>query len=687
MSQKENELVAIMFADIVDYTAIIQQSESKAKILLEAFQNILKNIVAKFSGEIVNSYGDGCLIKFYSAESALNAAKEIQYQFNSSDLIVPVRIGVHLGDVFSKDGNIYGNNVNIASRIESFAVSGSILFSEETYAQISNKESFEYKDLGKVKFKNDSKIRTLYALTGDKLVIPKRTDLKGKGKLNSKKRLKFLFTVSLSFILVAIYYSYFIKGDNNAYVEKSIAVLPLENLNVVEEGLDYYSGGLTVEIIDELTKVNSFEIISYTQSRYYKNSSKPAKEIAEELGVNYIVSGSIRMLPNENIKLSVELFNPFSNKRIWHEIFENNMEDAQKIQGEIAKQIAEKLNIQLSPEEESNLEKINTVDGEAFKFFLKAKSEMDKFTEHGFTKSREYLNKAIQLDSTYAHAYTLKAWNLLLSYDPQIVPSTSKFQNDLELVSDLIEQSIKLRPDFSDNYLVKSSYSLYARNKIKDAIDDVEYAINIKSWPKAPTNYCTCTMISALVSGHKFERAKEIAKIADKIDPANILRIWDKGIIEIAQGNLVKSEKYFREAYEEEPFEYFRAYLAMALYHLEKYDDLINLYSKEEYYDEKLTTLSLAYLSNAYFKLGNNQESESVLDVLNARFELGNTNIYNSIIYAGREQYRRSMEYFEEAYISNEYGIAVISSIDPIFKSLSKFPKYQEIRKNMQFEN
>ena len=685
LERKENELVAIMFADIANYTAIMQQSEAKAKELLDHFQSILNRLIPRFSGEIVNTYGDGCLIKFYSAESALKAAQAAQIEFTSASSQVPVRIGIHLGDVFQKDGNIYGNNVNIASRIESFSVPGSVLFSEEIYDQIANKESFEHKALGKFKIKNDNKTRTLYALTGRGLVVPRRTSLKGKGKLRTNTASLMLISVLVVIGLISLYFFSTQTASSNSNTDISLAVLPLKNLNSIEENLEYYSDGLTAEIIDELTKIKSFAITSFTQSVYYKNQTIPAKTIAKELDVNFIVSGSVRLLPGEIIKLSVELFNPKTNKRIWYKNFEDSVNNAPTFQTAIAREIADNLNITLSEDEEASLGRLNTVDGDAFRFFLKAKSEMDKFTEAGFSKADEFLDKAISIDSSYAQAYTLKAWNLVTRADPTILPSLSREKNGLEQVDGLLSKSLQLRPDYSDTYLVRSSYSLYVNNKIQDAIDDVEHAIRLKSWPRVPTNYCTCTMISAMISGHHFSRAREIIHIAEDVDPDNIFQSWDKGSIEMAQGNFKEAEAYFREAYTEMPHDYFRTYLAMALYHLSQYDDVISLYTDVEYTDPELSLLSLAYLSNTHYQIGNKAESDRLKDLIHARDEMGNTNLYTAIIYLGRGKYDVALQYFEKSYALNEYGIATLTSTDPVFKPLQSFQRYLQIRKEMQF--
>jgi class 3 adenylate cyclase/TolB-like protein/Tfp pilus assembly protein PilF len=688
LKSNENELVAIMFADIANYTAIMQQSETKAKTYLDAFQFHLKRIVPKYDGQIVNTYGDGCLVKFYSAEASLKAARQIQIEFLAKDLDLPVRIGIHLGDVFIKDGNIYGNNVNIASRIESFAISGSILFSEEVHSQITNKDDFIVTDLGKVKFKNDQKTRSIYALGGDVLKIPKRSELKGKGKLAKSKVLHLAIYPIIVLLLLLGYFTKFQNAnDTAAYTKNSIAVLPLVNLSSIEENLDYYSDGLTIEIIDELAKISSFNITPFTQSVFYKHLNKKDIDIAKELAVNFIVSGSVRLYHNKQIKLSIWLFDPYTKKRIWNQTFEDKLGNAQMFQLEIAKQIADKLEIELSTREESSLEKLNTIDGGAFKLFLKAKSEMDKFTEPGFSKAREFLDKAIEIDSNYAQAYTLKAWSILLSSDPMVNPKASIYHNNLKEGERLLNRSIKLRPDYSDNYVVRSGYAVYANNKIKDAIDDINLAIKLKSWPRVPTNYCTCQMIISMISGHRFEKAAEILRITKKIDPGNIFQSYDEANLYLAQGNFKEAEYFYRQAYENFPNEYFRTHLAISLYHQKRYEDVIDLFAEGKVKGEIELTLSHAYLSNAYYEMGDIKNADYHLNRITERKPWGNINLYLSIVYLGRKEYDLAMSYFEKAYEMNEIGLAVASSVYPIFNNISQYEKYQEIRTKMQFEN
>lgn len=684
MSLKEHELVVIMFADIAGYTALMQKSEEEAKKVLDRFESTFSEAASEFEGVVVNSYGDGCLIKFYSVESALEAAINAQTVFLSTDPKIAVRIGVHLGDVFLKNGNMFGNNVNIASRLESFAVPGSILLSEEVYDQIRNKDNFKVNELGRVKFKNDQKTRSIYALSSHGLVVPKRSKLKGKGKLKSRGLVKFFWALMTLVVISAIAYHQFgadLKEEDLS--ENSIAVIPFINLSQATESLDYLTDGLPQEIIDELAKIKSFSVSPFTQSMYYKNSSLSASEIAEELSVKYLVSGSLRSYSEHELKMSIELFDPRQKKILWTNNFEDKIINAQKFQIDIAKAIASTLKANLSEEELEAINTLNTDNGEALRLFLKAKSEMDKFTEQGFQSARNLLSKAIDLDSNYAQAYTLKAWSYILSGDPQINTKAYVLNKPMAKADSLIEKSIKLRPDYSDSYLVRSGLRLFGKNDIAGAIEDIDYAIKLKSWPRIPTNYCTCNFVTTFIAANDFEKAEELIQIAEEVDPNNILQYWDHGNLHLAKKEFTISENYFRKAFDENQNSYFQAYLALSLYHQRKYDELLQLYSNDEIKDQDYTLLSLAVLSNTHFNLGNENLSNEYLNIIRNNPNTANLNGYLSMIYLGRDQEKTALEYLDKANELNEYGLAFLISTFPDFEPLYDEESFIKIKARM----
>lgn len=169
MSENTRKLAAILFADIVGYTALMQKDEPSANQLLEKFHFTLQTEVSEHNGQVINNYGDGCVCTFGSAVDAMNCAKAIQIIFQDG-VKVPVRIGLHSGDV--EEENIYGDSVNIASRIESMGVAGAVLFSEAIKRHIDNQTSFKIQSLGIFEFKNVEVPMEIFALANESLVVP-----------------------------------------------------------------------------------------------------------------------------------------------------------------------------------------------------------------------------------------------------------------------------------------------------------------------------------------------------------------------------------------------------------------------------------------------------------------------------------------------------------------------------------
>jgi len=200
---------------------------------------------------------------------------------------------------------------------------------------------------------------------------------------------------------------------------KTIAVLPLQNLNEKDENLEYFSIDVTQEIIDELGKIEKFKPTPFTISKQYKDLQKLSVEITKELNVNYLISGSSRVF-GDSVKLSIELFNPHTNERLWNGVYNQVMKNAPSIQLSIAKQVAKSLNIELTTDEKNSLEKANTTSGEAFNLFLIAKAEFERLTQEGFSKSIKMLEEAIELmaNNTYNLLCLYRSFNLCCKWRP-----------------------------------------------------------------------------------------------------------------------------------------------------------------------------------------------------------------------------------------------------------------------------
>ena len=325
-------------------------------------------------GKILNDYGDGSLCSFSSATHAVKCAVEIQKQLQS-DPIVPLRIGLHVGEIFFEGEKVLGDGVNVASRIQSLGSANTILFSKEIFDKIKNQSEFRAVSLGKFEFKNVDDPVEVFALANEGLVIPKKENLTGKlkeTKKNSGKK-KWIFAIVSVIVLAIIFFSYqkFISKVEFTGAEKSIAVLPFENMGDIKE--EYISDGITQDVINNLSKISSLEkVIAWFSVKSFKKTTKSIKEIADELGVAAILTGTIQKVEGK-IHIIAELIDVNTNKRLWGEDYNYNTKDILSIQSEVALKIVNALDANLTAIDRKNISKLYTENVEAYNFYKKGR--------------------------------------------------------------------------------------------------------------------------------------------------------------------------------------------------------------------------------------------------------------------------------------------------------------------------
>ena len=288
------QLAAIMFTDIVGYTTMMQQNEPMAVEVIKHYNATLQKWVLLFNGRILNFYGDGNLCSFSSATDAVNCSIEVQKELRSTP-VVPLRIGLHIGEIFFEQEKALGDGVNIASRVQSLGQENTILLSAEIYDKIKNNPSITTLSLGHFDFKNVNKPMEIFALTNDGLVVPHRKKMQGKLQQKNVRKRNVWLLISFIVLVIAlsiIYRKYF-SENKIVFTERSIAVIPFTDMSQKKDQ-EYFSDGLTEDIITQLAKINSFKVISRTSVMQYKKNSKTLKEIGNELGVDVILEGSVQ---------------------------------------------------------------------------------------------------------------------------------------------------------------------------------------------------------------------------------------------------------------------------------------------------------------------------------------------------------------------------------------------------------
>ncbi len=360
------QLAAIMFTDLAGYTAMMQEDEFNAIGIRDNWRKILEDEVAKNNGKIIQYYGDGALIIFKSTVSASESA--IVIQTACIDNNIPLRIGIHSGDVVIEDAGAYGDGVNIASRIESFAVSGSIMISDKVFDDLKNHQGFAPELMGEFDLKNVKRPVEVYALTNKGLVVPQRRDLKGK----VKERIK------------------------------SIAVLPFTNRSNDPEN-EYFSDGITEEIITALAKLEGLRVISRTSSFSFKGKSIDIREIGKQLEVQSILDGSVRKSGNR-IRISAQLSSTFDGFEVWSGSYDRLLEDVFDVQDEISNKIAQQLKERLTDSVQSG-ESSTKIDLDAYKWYLQGLFYYNKWTPSNAKKAVDAFQKAIEIEPTYDKAF------------------------------------------------------------------------------------------------------------------------------------------------------------------------------------------------------------------------------------------------------------------------------------------
>lgn len=379
MAEHSHQLAAILFADIVGYTALMQENEEEAVEKVNRFRESVELIAEELNGKIIQYYGDGSLLLFQSSTDAAEFAKLLQEDLQNEPMI-PARIGIHMGDVLIHSGNIFGDVVNIAARIQALAPVGGIYISEMVYRNIANK-----KELAAV-FVKEEKLK----------------NVKGPVKIY-----KLLTEGEAAFIQPESEAAAVTAGPSN------IAVLPFSNLSS-DPQQDYFSDGLTEDIITQLSKIRAYKVISRTSVMQYKKSPKSVKEIGKELGVTLILEGSVQR-QGDQVRITAQLINAVTDEHIWADSYDRPMNDIFSIQREVALAIAAVLNTSLSNKETRELDYIPTTDLLAYDYYLRGKLLVENRNKADLLLARDYFTKAVERDKTFALAYSGLADTYLLS--------------------------------------------------------------------------------------------------------------------------------------------------------------------------------------------------------------------------------------------------------------------------------
>ena len=376
----ERRLTAILAADVVGYSRLMEADEAGTHATLRARRrDVIDPLVAKHRGRIFKIVGDGFLIEFYSAINAVQCAIEMQQEMAttntelSADRQIVLRIGVNLGDVMVEGGDLYGEGINIAARLESIAEPGGILISGTTYDHIKNKIKIGFDDLGAQSLKNIAEPIRSYRVLSLPSVAPVPTKL---------------------------------VADT-----PSIAVLPFTNMSGDPEQ-EYFSDGIAEDIITEISRFRSLLVIARHSSFVFKGKAVTVQQVGRELGVQYVLEGSVRRLGNR-VRITAQLIDTQTSAHIWAERLDRELDDLFAMQDEVTERIVTTIAHRLEMSEQDRAARKRPEAMRAYDFILRARATISE-TADANRQSRDLYEKALALEPTSIAALTGIAWSYVI---------------------------------------------------------------------------------------------------------------------------------------------------------------------------------------------------------------------------------------------------------------------------------
>ncbi len=394
---------AIMFTDIQGYTKLMQQSEDLGVQVRARHREIFEPNTQNHHGRIIQYYGDGTLSIFDSCVDAVECAFQMQRLFQK-DPVIPVRIGIHFGEILLTEDDIIGDSVNIASRFESLGIPGSILYSEEVYEAIRREGSLASKSLGAFKFKNDSKRRKVFALALPGVVVPKRKQLRGKLEDKNPQRRIALALLPLLLVLGGLV-TLFQLGilDVKQPVDR-LAVMPFESRDE-DQSKAYIIDGMHEDLILRLSEAG-LNVTPYTVMKKYAGTKRPVGEIAAELGVDALVEGSVSS-SGDDWKIRVQLISG-SDEEYLMKPFETTgaLRNVQFLYRNVVRKLASAIELAFTPEAEAQLDAARAVSPEAYDFFLRARFHLNRGTSEDLEMAVDFYQQSLALDSLFGPTYS-----------------------------------------------------------------------------------------------------------------------------------------------------------------------------------------------------------------------------------------------------------------------------------------
>ena len=635
-----------MFTDMAGYTALGQRNESLTLTSVEEQRKLLRPVFNRHNGREIKTMGDAFLVEFTNAMDAVRCAYDVQRasrEFNisqPSDQRIILRIGLHLGDVVESQGDISGDAVNIASRIQSLAEDGGVCVTRQVYDQVQNKFDLPLRSIGSRSLKNVSAPVEVY-----KMVLPWEKEQKSAlSQLDASR----------------------------------VAVLPFANMSP-DPGDSYFADGITEEIISTLSGVSGLNVISRTSVMGYKGTTKRVKEIGGELEAGSVLEGSFRKAGNK-IRVTAQLIDVRDDRHVWTHSYDRNLDDVFGVQTDIAKQVSDALRVKILAPEIDRIERKPTESTKAYNLYLHGRYHLSKRGIEDINKAAEYFAQAINEDPKFAlgHAGLADCHELLASnwgIDAKANHERAKMEvaTALELDGDLAEAHATRGLVLHDEYDFKG-----AEQEFKKAIELKPSYATAHQW-----------YFHVLRAESRWDEALKQIEKAVELDPFSQMINLNHAMYYDSRKDYAKALELGKKAVELNPgFAYAHLQLAETYAKMKRLDDAkrqsrIGVELVQAAYPHALKRMKafLAYL-------GDDKEAvRRLLPGLEANLgkPLAATarEIAGYYVYLG--EVNTAFEWLEQSYSRKESQLSDIT-FDEIFESIRNDPRYQNLLKRLGLE-
>ncbi|MBL7792258.1 MAG: tetratricopeptide repeat protein [Saprospiraceae bacterium] len=679
-------LAAIMFSDIMGYTAMMQKDEADAVARVKRYRQVLGDRVAAHHGEILQHYGDGSLSIFASAVEAVKCAREIQIALREAPQ-VPLRIGIHIGDVVREGDELYGDGVNLASRVQSLAPPGAVLFTARVWEDIRSHPEFRIVEIGNFTLKNVERPMAIYGLAGEGFPSLKRGEFnlpKGDAKgtrIRSSARIYYILAGAIilaAATFTALRYGGYLTPEKTPAVahseSPSIAVLPFKDMSP-ERDQAYFGDGIAEEILNALTHVEGLRVAGRTSSFSFRDEKTDVREIGKQLGVSTILEGSVRKA-GDQLRITAQLINAKDGFHLWSSTYDRQISDIFTIQEEIAQAVVNQLAGILVKKKEQSLVKPSTQNQAAYESYLRGKYMLSQRAE-GVDQALAFFSEAIALDSQFALAYAglgntylWQAWSNMLPSDQAFPKARLYAQQALRYDSTLayahavlgavnlwydwkwqearssLELAIRHNPSEARAYLDLGWYHAISGN-FDEAIGQIEKAVSLD-----PFNLeYNVDLADMHRMAKRYDRAEKVGKEMLALYPSNSETHWILGLIAYTRGQYVAAERYFQQC--------------------------VDASGGEDW-----TQLHLAM---AKAKTGNAKAAQKIIDDLLKAGPLTETApVELAMAYLSLNQQDKALAMLEDSYKRHANWLISIP-IDPFWDTLRSHPRFKALVRKMDF--